>query len=103
MFFHLHPRLPQEQRMSLKTFLNENLKNLRSVDNLQPDVALQRLEKESVYLEGASAALKAVGANVEQQLTDKVRDVFTKKADLIKLVDKISDEVDGFEDEEPQA
>ena len=96
MFFHLLPRLPQEFRMSIKTFLTETLKNINLPAN-SPD-AVKKLEDETVYLDGASQALKAVGAVPEHQLTEKARGLFKQKIALIDAQVSLQEEIANFDE-----
>ncbi len=100
MFLHLQPRL--DFPMSIKTFLNKTLQNLKTPENGNPDDIISKLEDESVFLSGASEALKAVGATEEHRLTDKTLGVFKQKIALIEAHQKLAAEIDGF-NEEPAA
>lgn len=98
MFLHLQPRL--DFPMSIKTFLNKTLQNIKTPDNANPDETISKLEDETVFLSGASEALKAVGALEEHRLTDKTLGVFKQKIALIEAQQKLTAEINGFNEEQ---
>ena len=82
--------------MSIQTFLTETLKNIKIPDN-SPD-AVKKLEDETLYLDGASQALKAVGAIPEHQLTEKTRGLFKQKIALIEGQASLEQEIADFQE-----
>ena len=79
-FLHLHPRLPQDLRMSIKRFLLAALENLNT-SGKDPSL-VDKMTRESVYLSGAAAALKAVGAAEPQQMTEQAKELFDRRIAL---------------------
>ena len=96
MFLHLQPRL--DFPMSIKTFLNKTLQNLKTPENASPDDTIGKLEDETLFLGGAKEALQAVGATAEQRLVENTQGLFRQKIALIDAHQKLAAEIDAFND-----